>query len=75
MVEVYLGGGSEPFAKRNGRQKMPTAGMIEFGDHNGDELPDFVLFDPHNFDVPIQVAVNLGMLPGTPKPESRITKR
>ena len=65
VAEVYLGGGKNPFARRAGRQKMATAGMIQFGDYDSDDLPDFVLFDPHNFDVPIQIVINRGVLPGT----------
>lgn len=66
-VEVFVGGGEDLFAKRSVRQKMPTAGVISFADFDADGLTDFVLFDPHNFDVPVQVAVNRGILPGTPK--------
>ena len=46
-------------------QSMPTAGVIHFRDMDGDGLPDFVLFDPHNFEVPVRVGRNLGRLPGT----------
>lgn len=66
VVDVYLGGKENPFARRTARQSMPTAGMIQFGDYDSDGLPDFVIFDPHNFDVPIRVVINRGMLPGTP---------
>jgi hypothetical protein len=65
-LEVFLGDRDEPFAKRNGRQELPTAGVIHFGDYDGDRLADFVIFDPHNFDVPVRVGRNLGALPGTP---------
>jgi hypothetical protein len=46
---------------------MPTAGVIHFGDYDQDGLQDFVIFDPHNFDVPMRIGRNLGMLPGTRK--------
>jgi hypothetical protein len=66
-VEVFIGGGTRVFARRSVRQKMPTAGVISFADMNADGLTDFVIFDPHNFDMPVQVAINLGALPGTPE--------
>jgi len=65
-LEVFLGDRDEPFKKRNGRQELPTAGVIHFGDYDGDRLADFVIFDPHNFDVPVRVGRNRGVLPGTP---------
>ncbi len=61
-LEVYLGGGKTPFAKRAARQKMQTEGVIEFADFNGDGLTDFVLYDPHNFDRAVQLAINTGAL-------------
>nr|MCS5619533.1 hypothetical protein [Myxococcota bacterium] len=54
-------------ARRSIRQKMPTAGVISFADIDANGLTDFVIFDPHNFDAPVQVAINLGALPGTPE--------
>jgi hypothetical protein len=65
-IEVILGTDKGPLGSRGHRQKMPTAGVIHFGDLDSDGLQDFVLFDPHNFDVPVQVGRNLGRLPGTP---------
>jgi hypothetical protein len=65
-LEVYLGDRNEPFAERNGRQKLSTAGVIHFGDYDRDRLADFVIFDPHNFDIPIRVGRNRGVLPGAP---------
>lgn len=64
-LEIYLGGEDGPFENRAGRQKMSTEGVIHFADLDGDGLLDFVLFDPHNFDVPVQVGRNAGILPGT----------
>lgn len=63
--EVFAGDALEPFHKRTARQEMSTAGVVHFADYDGDGLLDFVIFDPHNFDVPIQVGRNLGTLPGT----------
>ena len=64
-IEISLGGGEHPFARQGYRQELPTAGVIRFGDLDGDGLLDFVLFDPHNFNVPVRVGRNLGRLPGT----------
>jgi hypothetical protein len=62
-IEVSLGDGRTPFAKRRHRQKVPTAGVIHFGDLDGDGLSDFVIFDPQDFDVPVRVGRNRGELP------------
>lgn len=64
---VFSAGGRRgPFRAKAVRQKMSTAGMIDFADWSGDGLVDFVIFDPHNYDVPVQLGRNLGTLPGTP---------
>lgn len=65
-LEFYAGSARGPFRSKPAKQRMSTAGMIEFGDFSGDGLLDFVIFDPHNYDVPIQLGRNLGTLPGTP---------
>jgi hypothetical protein len=64
-LEFFPGGPDGPFAERPEKQKMGTAGVIHFADWSGDGLEDFVLFDPHNFDVPVRLGRNLGLLPGT----------
>lgn len=69
-LEIFLGGGDAPFSRRSARQRMPTAGVIGFADFDGDGLTDFVLFDPHNFDVPVQLAINTGALATTGRIES-----
>ncbi len=66
-LEIHLGGDEGPFAKSASKQKMSTAGVIHFRDLDGDRLEDFVIFDPHNFDVPVRIGRNLGRLPGTPR--------
>jgi hypothetical protein len=66
-IDVMLGGESGLFDQRGGRQKMATAGVIHYADYNLDGLPDFVIFDPHNFDVPVRIGINRGVLPGTPR--------
>ena len=58
--ELFPGGPNGFFRKDAKRQKMPTAGMIRLADFSGDGLADFVIFDPHNYDVPIQLGRNLG---------------
>jgi hypothetical protein len=64
-IEIALGGGEHPFARQGYRQELSTAGVIRFGDLDGDGLLDFALFDPHNFNAPVRVGRNLGRLPGT----------
>jgi hypothetical protein len=63
-IEISLGGGEHPFSRQGYRQELPTAGVIRFGDLDGDGLPDFAIFDPHNFNVPVCVGRNRGRLPG-----------
>ena len=71
-IEISLGGPKGPFSIKGGKQKMPTAGVIHIGDIDRDGLQDFVIFDPHNFDVPVRIGSNLGVLPGsTPSLRSR----
>lgn len=63
-IEITLGDAKTPFANRRYRQEVPTAGAIRFGDLDNDGLSDFVIFDPHDFDVPVRVGRNRGELPG-----------
>ncbi len=65
-LETYLGAAKRPFEKRAGRQKINTTGVIHFRDFNRDGLEDFVIFDPHHFDVPVKIGINRGGLPGSP---------
>ena len=65
-IEFYRGDEDGPFADRVGDQELDTAGVIHFGDIDSNGLVDFVIFDPHNFDVPVRLGRNLGTLPGTP---------
>ena len=72
-IEVFLGDRGGRFAKRAKRQKIPTAGVIHFADFDQDGLQDFVIFDPHRFDIPVRIGRNRGLLPGnqrekTPEP-------
>lgn len=62
-LDVYLGGRDGPFARRSARQDLPTAGVIRFGDLDGDGLPDFVLYNPQDVDAPVRIGRNRGALP------------
>jgi hypothetical protein len=68
-IEVYLGTGDKPLQQRAGRQKLDSHGSIRFGDLNGDELTDALIFAKDRPDAPIRVLVNRGVLPGTPQRE------
>lgn len=72
-INVYLGSADGPFAKRFSRQKLPSAGVIRFADFDDDGLPDFVLFNPQSFDLPVRIGRNTGALPGSPVSHSSIT--
>lgn len=61
-LEVYLGGERGPFRRRAGMQEFPSPGRIIFDDINGNNLPDFVLFDPQKPGTPVRVGVNTGSL-------------
>jgi hypothetical protein len=65
-IEVFLGDREEPWDDSTDEQDLDTRGVIHFGDVDSDGLQDFVIFDPHNFDVPIRLGRNLGNMPGTP---------
>jgi hypothetical protein len=65
-IEIFLGDREEPWEDSIGEQELDTRGVIHFGDVDGDGLQDFVIFDPHNFDVPVRFGRNLGSMPGTP---------
>ena len=61
-LEVYLGGERGPFRRRAAMQEFPSPGQIAFDDINGDDLPDFVLFDPQVPGTPVRIGVNTGSL-------------
>ncbi len=61
-LEVYLGGERGPFRRRAAMQEFPSPGRIVFDDINGDNLPDFVLFDPQSPGTAVRVGVNTGSL-------------
>jgi hypothetical protein len=61
-IDVYLGGIGKPYARRSATQRVASVGVIHFADFNDDDLPDFVLFNPQAFDVPVKIGRNRGML-------------
>jgi hypothetical protein len=65
-IEVFLGGPEYRFKKRQARQKIESQGRVRFGDVNGDGLGDFVLYSPRRPGVPLRIATNRGILPGSP---------
>ena len=65
-IEVYLGSSESPFENRSAIQKLSTTGVIRFSDFDGDNLPDFVLFNSQIFDAPVRIGRNSGNLPGSP---------
>lgn len=68
-IEVYLGGGEQPFQRLSARQELDTHGSLRFGDVDGDGLMDLLLFSRDRPDSPIRLLVNRGALPGTPRRE------
>jgi len=64
-IEVHLGGGRKPYAKRTAMQRFPSAGKIHFADFDDDGLLDFVLINPQEFDSVVRIGRNRGILPGT----------
>jgi len=61
-ISVYSGGPTASFKQRIGRQDADTRGQLTFGDWNGDALPDLLIFDPKNPDVPLRLLINRGKL-------------
>ncbi len=61
-IEVFLGTREGLFERRSAIQRFPSSGDIRFSDLDGDELPDFILFDPQVVDGGVQLGRNLGTL-------------
>jgi len=61
-IEVYLGKGRKPYARRTAMQKFPSAGIIQFADFDDDGLLDFVLVNPQEFDHVVRIGRNRGIL-------------
>ncbi len=66
-IEVYLGSEDGLLSKRKALQKLPSAGVIRFTDYDGDDLPDFLLWDPQSFDTILRIGRNLGRLSRSPE--------
>lgn len=71
-IEIHLGGSPASFRQRVARQLLDTNGSLRIGDLDGDELPDLLVFDRTRPGAPIRIAVNRGVLPGTPR-RARLT--
>lgn len=65
-LEIFLGGKSKPYARRDGRQSLETVGRVRRGDLNGDGLTDLVLYNPRKPGSNVFLLRNAGTLPGTP---------
>jgi hypothetical protein len=59
-IEVYLGNDEGLFSSKRILQRLPSAGVIRFGDFDGDDFPDFILWDPQSFDSIVRVGRNKG---------------
>lgn len=65
-IEVFLGGPEHRFLERHARQEADTRGRLRLGDANGDGFTDLLLYDPGLGGVPLRIARNRGVLPGSP---------
>jgi len=65
-IEVYLGGTGREWRKRSASQPLDTEGIARVDDWNGDGLNDVLIFDPSHEDAVIRLAINRGLLPGSP---------
>jgi hypothetical protein len=72
-IEIHLGSREAGF-RRPVFQEISTEGRIRGGDLDGDDLPDFILFNTRRTDEPLRLVRNLGRLPGTP-PRTTIESR
>lgn len=66
-IEILLAEGAFAFGGRSVRQAMPSEGAVRGGDLDGDGLTDLVVFNARRIDEPVVLAINRGVLPGTPK--------
>ena len=61
-LEVRLGRKQPGYGVIDASQALDTGGRIRFGDVDGDELTDFVLYDPRRPGTPVLVGTNRGVL-------------
>lgn len=66
-VTIYLGGGDKPLQDAVARQRLDAHGLVRFGDLDGDDLTDVLVFSPGRPGSPVRVLLNRGTLPGTPE--------
>ena len=66
-IDVYLGGPDHRFRRRHAHQKADTRGRLRIADLDGDGFQDLLIYAPARKDVPIRIARNLGLLPGSPQ--------
>jgi len=67
VIEVYPGGKYQ-FHKRVARQKADSAGRLRFGDLDGDDRTDLLIYDPLRPGSPVRIGVNVGILPSGDSP-------
>jgi FG-GAP-like repeat len=61
-LEVRLGRKGPGYGAVDASQRLDTGGRIRFGDIDGDDLADFVLYDPRRPGTPVLVGTNRGVL-------------
>jgi hypothetical protein len=71
-LQIHLGSPENGYRKLHASQDFDTTGRIRFGDLQGDGLADFVIYDPRRPGSSIRIAINRGVLPGSPEPELRL---
>jgi hypothetical protein len=64
-IDVYLGGPEHRFRSRQAHQKTDTRGRLRIVDLDGDGFQDLLIYAPALEDVPIRIARNRGLLPGS----------
>ena len=75
-IEIHLGSRERGFGQRHAAQSLDTLGRIRFGELQGDDLADFVIYDPRRPRSPIRIGWNLGTLaPSSGNEKKRDTPR
>ena len=68
-IEISLATPRLEFPKRSGRQAIPSEGGVRGGDLNHDGLTDLVIFNSRRYHQSMYLAINRGVLSGTPSSE------